>query len=102
MSDINLKEYDILTSDDEIIKACQRVESQTFLSSEGKDLYLNYLTNLSHLKQQKKMLDEQNKFNKSLLNDNKKLINNNKYLVIATWFLAISTTILSLINLFSN
>ena len=91
--DIKLKEYDLNTPEKNIINACQFVEFQSHLSSEMKELYLNYLTNILHLKQQKNILKDQNKFNTQLINTNKNLVK-------ATWVLACVTIVLALITYF--
>lgn len=91
MNNINLREYNLDTSENNIVKASQHVELQTHLSSEAKELYLNYLTNILHLKQQKQMFEDQNEFNTGLINSNKNLVK-------ATWCLAIMTILLAFIT----
>lgn len=93
LSKIELREYDMDTSEADIIQACQYVEFQTHLASESKALYLNYLSNLLNLIQQKKMLEDQNVFNK-------KLVDTNKGLVKATYLLATVTILLALVTYF--
>ncbi len=93
MSKIELQKYNVDTPEVEIIKACQFVELQTHLTSGAKELYLNYLTNLLHLKQQKKLFEDQNKFNKQLISTNRNLVK-------ATWVLALVTIGLALITYF--
>ena len=90
---IELRKYDIDTAESEVIRACQYVETQTHLVPETKELYLNYLTNLLQLKQQKKLFDGQNKFNEDLIKTNRSLAK-------ATWALAGVTIILALITYF--
>ena len=94
MNKIDLKQYNINTPVKKIIEACQQVKD-TSETSEMREISLNYLVNLLHLKQQRKLLEEQNKFNMSLIETNKKLVK-------ATWALAIATGILVLVTIFIN
>lgn len=81
-------EYNLETPEEELIKLCQKLP----VSSPNNEsiLLLDYCLGLLQLKQQKKLLDEQNKFNE-------KLLRWNKWLVYATWVLAIATIILVLV-----
>ena len=92
---MNIREYDLNTSEDKLINACRKIE-ESGLITEAKAFYLDYLLSLLNFKQQKKLLKEQNKFNKKFLAENKKLIDNSKKLVKPTWILAIATITLAI------
>lgn len=80
-------EYNLYTSEEELIKACQKLLTPPLYGMytlEDKKLELNYYSSLLMLKQQ-------NKFNS-------KLLWWNGLLVIATWVLAIATIILVLVT----
>jgi len=92
---MNLRDFNANTLEDKIIEACQKIESATSLS-DWAQVYLNYLLGLLHFKQQKQLLDEQNKFNEKIVKYNQELVKTNKKLVRATWTLAIATIILAI------
>lgn len=92
---IDLKNYNLTTQENNLIEACQDIEKQTHLTPEDKVLYLNYLINILNLKQQKKIIDDQNKFNT-------KLVKTNRNLVVATWALAFVTILLCIITIFKK
>lgn len=73
-------DYNINSSEEEILEACKGIDQLNWASSEAKNLYLSYLMGLLNLKQQKKLFDEQKRSSRNL--------------VIATWALVIATLIL--------
>jgi hypothetical protein len=80
-----LMDYNLEKSEKEILEACQKIEILAGgATSEQKALYLNYLSGLLNLKQQKKLLEEQSRANKKL--------------VIATWALAGATILLAVVT----
>lgn len=87
---MDIKDYNINTKEEDLIKACQNLE-QTTATSEGKALYLDYFLGLLNLKQQKDLLEKQNEFNKELLKTNKKLVK-------ATWALAGATVLIVVVT----
>lgn len=91
---MDIRKFSPDTPEDELIRACYQVENAS-ATSEGKAWLLEYLLSCLNIRQQKKLLEAQNKFNKELLKDNKKLIETNKKLVKATWTLAIATIVLA-------
>ncbi len=84
-------EYNLDTSEEELIKECQKNQN-IWIEADAQNLRLNYLIGLLSLKQQRKLLTEQNKFNEKLLEKNSSLVK-------ATWVLAFATIGLAIITI---
>jgi hypothetical protein len=80
---------DINSTEDEIVVFCKQEAGNA--PGYGHEMKLNYGLNLLSVKQQKKLVDDQNEFNK-------KILGLNTGLVRATWALAGATIILALID----
>ena len=82
-------EHNLDTPEEEIIRTCQSMINSTHQTLN--ELKLNYYLGVLSIKQQKKLLAEQNLFNK-------KLLRTNLWLVIATWALALATVVLVFVS----
>lgn len=87
---MNLKEYNIDTPEEKIIEIFQNIHSNV-TDPRYQPATVSYLTNILFLKSQKKLLDEQNKFNE-------RIINQNKWLTYGTWALVLATVLLLFCN----
>jgi hypothetical protein len=79
----------IQSTNEEIAAFCENEASQA--PGYGHEMKLNYGVNLLAIKQQKKLIDDQNNYNRQMLATNRKL-------VYATWVLAAATILLALLN----
>lgn len=81
-----LSEININSNDEEIFKFCEEVQ-MTGLSPEIRQMYLHYATSLLGLKQQQRLLNEQNDYNKNQLYWSRALTIGTFALVVATLLL---------------
>lgn len=90
---MDLKDFNLETEEVEVIKALHQL-SKSGQPEQNNVISMTYLNNLLLLKQQKKMLDEQNLYNE-------KILKRNASLVWATWVLAGVTALLAIITAFA-
>ena len=81
-----LSEVNINSTEEQIFKFCEEVP-MTGMSSEMREMYLHYGTSLLALKQQQKLLIEQNTYNQ-------KQLFWSRTLTIGTWALVVATLLL--------
>jgi hypothetical protein len=62
-----MEDYSLETPREDIIRACRDLEFNNRLSSEMKELYLNYYTNLLNLKNQEEILNQSKRSNRIAL-----------------------------------
>jgi hypothetical protein len=86
-----ISKYNIESSEDELIEACQYGIFKEGLNPTESGIFLNYILGILSLKQQKEMVDDQNKASGNL-------VKVTWVLAIATWILAIATIILVLVT----
>ena len=89
-----LKEININSTEEEISKFCEDIPLLG-LNSEIRQMYMDYATSLLIVKQQQKLLADQNSFNEKTLKTNKRL-------VTATWVLVIISVLIPLISEIAN